>query len=313
MTSPDLSFLAPARDVSDWRMVLLVAAATDAGVLGALPGSPAELAGRLGLDEHAVMVILEALAQFGVVQAEADGTFAAGPSAPGTDAAATLYHHARSLRQWAQALDGRLRGEPVESQGPQHDPERWIDSLAVHGRHSAPTSIEACLSRLPAAKTVLDLGGGHGEYALELARRGLRVTMQDRSVIIDIAQRRGVLEAAGIELFAGDFFETIAAGPFDVVFCSGVTNTFSSERNLDLYQRVRSCLAPDGWLVIQTSMRDRQPASALFGVQMLVVGNGGDAHPEHLYRQWLAAAGFGPTDVIDIEDGRRTLLFAAVT
>ena len=312
MKSSDLSFLAPPAEVSDWRMVLLVSAADDAGLLQALPGRPDDLAGRLGLDGHAVMVVLEALAQFGVVEVDGDGTFSAGPAAPGPDAAATLYHHARSLRQWSRSLDDCLRGAPVVPSGPPTQPERWLDSLAVGARRSAPASVDACLARLPATATVLDLGGGHGEYALELARRGLSVTMQDRPVMIDIARRRGALEAAGVRLFAGDFFEAVAEGPFDLVFCSGVTNTFSGERNLELYERVRSCLAPDGWLVIQTSMRDRQPAAALFGVQMLVVGNGGDAHPERLYRRWLEAAGYGPADVVDVDGDRRSLLFAPV-
>jgi len=114
-----------------------------------------------------------------------------------------------------------------------------------------------------------------------------------------------------VTLYAGDFFESLAPGPYDLVFCSGVTNTFSGERNTALYERVRSCLAPGGWLVIQTSMRDRQPESALFGVQMLVVGNGGDAHPERRYREWLASAGYGPADVVD-SDGR-SLLFAPLS
>lgn len=80
-----------------------------------------------------------------------------------------------------------------------------------------------------------------------------------------------------------------------------------------LYERVRSCLTPSGRLVIQSLMRDRQAMGALFGVQMLVVGNGGDAHPEALYRDWLARCGYGHVDVVDIEDGRRTVLFATPT
>ncbi|HUR18552.1 MAG TPA: class I SAM-dependent methyltransferase [Acidimicrobiales bacterium] len=309
-TDRDLSFLAPPGELLDWRMVLLAAAAGDTGILQSLPALPGNLAAELGLDEAAVVVVLEALAQFGVVEAGGDGAFAPGPSAPDAEAGASLHHHARSIGQWARALDDRLRGAPVVPGGPPSEPERWIDALAVHARRAAPSSVDACLARLPHAKAVLDLGGGHGEYALEFARRGLSVTLQDRPVMIDIARRRGTLEKAGVELFAGDFFDTVADGPFDIVFCSGVTNTFDAERNVDLYRRVRPIVAPGGCFVIQTSMRDRQPGSVLFGVQMLVVGNGGDAHPETRYRQWLAAAGHGPPDVVDIDGDRRSLLFA---
>lgn len=78
-----------------------------------------------------------------------------------------------------------------------------------------------------------------------------------------------------------------------------------------LYERVRFCLNPSGRLVIHSPIRDRQAMGVLFGVQMLVVGNGGDAHPEALYRDWLARCGYGHVDVVDIEDGRRTVLLVA--
>lgn len=132
--------------------------------------------------------------------------------------------------------------------------------------------------------------------------------------MIEIARERGALEEAGVGLFAGDFFETVADGPFDLVFCSGVTNTFSGERNVALYERVRPSLARGGRLVIQSFMRDRHATAALFGVQMLAVGNGGDAHAEHLYRRWLQTAGYGAPDAVDLDVGgdRRSLLFASV-
>lgn len=312
MNDKDLSFLAPPGQLADWRLVLLVDAADGTGLLGALPGTAGHLAARLDLDPAAVTVVLEALAVFGVVTADADGGYTAGPAAPGPDAGAVLNHHARSLRQWATGITDQLRGTATAPTAVPASPERWLDSMATHARRVAPAAVDACLARAPEAASVLDLGGGHGEYALELARRGLRVTMQDRPVMIDIARSRGTLEAAGVELFAGDFFEVLAEGPFDLVFCAGVTNTFGAERNLALYDRVRSCLAPEGVLVIQSLLRDHHPTAVLFGVQMLSVGNGGDAHPEARYREWLARTGFGPVEAVDLDDGRRTILFAAL-
>lgn len=58
-----------------------------------------------------------------------------------------------------------------------------------------------------------------------------------------------------------------------------------------LYERVRSCRTPSGRLVIQSLMRDCLAMGALFGVQMLVVGNGGDAHQRpSIVIGWRAAA-----------------------
>lgn len=305
---PDLSFLAPPGSVLDWRLVLLHDAAEAAGLLEALPGWPPDLAARLGLPGQAVAVVLAGLALFGVVEADGDGSFSRGPAAPGPDDAAVLSHHARSLRHCASGLSEALTG-PDAAARPQ-PVGRWLDALAVYARKAAPSAVDACLAHAPAAASVLDLGGGHGVYSLEFARRGLAVTMQDRAETIDIVHDRGVLEAAGVQLFSGDLFEALPAGPFDLVFCAGVTNGLGPEGNVALARRVRSCLAPDGHLVIQSFMPDRHPPAALFGVQMLLVGGGADAHPEWRHRQWLAAAGYGRVEAVDIEGGRRALLFA---
>ena len=111
--------------------------------------------------------------------------------------------------------------------------------------------VDACLRRFPRARRVLDLGGGHGEQSLEFARRGLRPTMQDRPEVVEIAERRGQLGNAGVELFAGDFFTTLPPGPFDLVICGLTTNMYDGARNRDLYRRPRPITAPAGGLAIE--------------------------------------------------------------
>ncbi len=107
--------------------------------------------------------------------------------------------------------------------------------------------VDACLRRFPRARRVLDLGGGHGEQSLEFARRGLRPTMQDRPEVVEIAERRGQLGNAGVELFAGDLFTTLPPGPFDLVICGLTTNMYDGARNRDLYRRPRPITAPGAW------------------------------------------------------------------
>lgn len=308
----DYSFLAEPSGVADWRMVLLADAADQAGLIDALPGTATGLADRLDLDAHAVDVLLEALSVFGVVARDHEGRYDLGPQALGADALATISHHARVIGRWAGTIGPRVRGEVPMSDGPPVDRSRWLDALGVNGRRQAPEVVDTCLQRVPDAQTVLDLGGCHGEYALEFARRGLKATMQDRPTMIDIVRRRGTLEAAGIELFAGDFFESTPGGPFDLVFCSGVTNTFGPDRNRALYRNVHRMLSPTGSFVISTSVQGQHSAGKLFAVQMLCTGNGGGTHPETDYRSWLSESGFGPVETVHLDGGRRTLLFAPV-
>lgn len=306
----DWSFMADPGAVADWRLVLLSDAAAGSGLLDALPGTPDHLASSLGLDPHATRVVLDALVVFGLVGRGPDGTYVAGATHLDADARAALYHHARVIGQWSRAVGARLRGEEVAGGGPPQDPARWLDALAVGGRRQAPATVDACLVRCPEAKTVLDLGGCHGEYALEFARRGLEVTMQDRPVMIDVVTERGVLDNAGVRLFAGDFFEVMAPGPFDLIFCSGVTNTFGAVRNRALYDQVATVLAPGGTFVIRTSLQGDNATADLFSVQMLSTGGGGGSHPEADYREWLGDAGFGNLDIVRAESGMRTMMFA---
>lgn len=305
-----LSFLADPGSVADWRLVVLYAAAADAGLVERLPGSAEELAAPTGLDPRAVAVVLEALAAWGVVQRAPDGRWAPGPAAPGEDEAAVIRHHAGSLRLWAGQVDQRLRGAPPEPGGPRRRLDVWLDALAVNARSSAPGAVDACLARVPHAARALDLGGGHGEYGLELARRGLAVTMQDRPEVVELARRRGRLEAAGVDLFAADFFEALPPGPFDLVLCAGVTYTYGAGANRELFHRARPVVAPAGALAVHTFLGGGHPLSAVFAVQMLMATSDGGTHREEDYRQWLGAAGYGPVETVALARPPESLVLA---
>lgn len=308
---PDRSFLAPPDAPADWRMMLAYEAAASAGVLDELPGTAEEMAARRGLDARAVRVACDVLAEWDVVDRGTDGRYTLGPDAPDDDLSALYRHHARSIRLWAAALDDRLRGAPP----PQREPpsadqrDRWYEALAAFARPAADAVVDACLQRFPAAQRVLDLGGGHGEHAQAFARRGLAATLQDREEAVDRARRRG-LERCGVELFVGDFFDRLAPGTFDIVFCAAVTDTYDGPRNMALYRQARSVLAPDGGMAVLAFVRGRDPAVAMFAVQMLSVASGGDTHSEDDYRSWLEASGFGDVGVVDL-DGPQSLVCAS--
>ncbi len=301
-TWEERTFLAPPGEVGDWRLALLYDAAVDTGLLSGLPAQPSELASRLGLDGRAVRVVLEALANWDVVDAGEGGSYVLGSGAPDADAAAVVRHHGRAVRLWSGRIDDRLHGVVGAGVGP--DPkqvELMLDALTVNGRESAPGAVDACLARVPDARTVLDVGGGHGEYAAEFARRGLRAVMQDRPGVVELARRTGRLAAAGVELFAGDFFESLPVGPFDLVFCAGVTYTYDAKHNLELYRRLKPLLAPVGVLALHTFLRGTDPLASIFAVQMLMATGVADTHGEDDYREWLSGAGYQSVEVKRLE------------
>lgn len=306
----DLTFLAPPGAVADWRMVLLCDAAISTGVFDKLPGTAEDVAGRAGLAPEALRVVLDALVTLEVVQQGADGSYSVGPAAPEPAAMPSVRHHARALRRWATGIEAQLRGEATSSEIT--DPETFHDALSRNAQKVAPGVVDVVLQRFPDARSVLDLGGLHGEYSLEFTRRGLKATMQDMPAMIDVARRRGRLEPAGVQLYAGSFFDTVPDGPFDLAFCSGITHTFGPEQNLMLYRNLRRIVAPGGGVAVVTFLRGRDPMSALFAVQMLLNDNGGDTHTEEEYRAWLTDAGFTVDEgVLDLtQQGARSVLFA---
>ncbi|MDQ3569662.1 MAG: class I SAM-dependent methyltransferase [Actinomycetota bacterium] len=311
MATSDFSFITVPERIDDWRKLLLYEAASEAGVLASLPAAAAEVADLLGLDGHATRVVLDALAVWQVVEAR-DGRYQLGPGAPAEGEAAVFRHHARSIQRWSVELHDRLHGRPREDQrGRRMQLDLWLDALATNARTLAGPVADACLDHFPSAHRLLDLGGGHGEYALEFARRGLDVTMQDRPEVVEIAQRRGRLGAAGVQLFAGDLFETFPDRRFDVVLCAGLTHTYGQEPNQDLFQRVRAITSADGGVAIVTFLRDHDPMVAVFAVQMLLAASGADTHAVEDYDHWLDQAGFSSPEVIDIGERPQALLLAA--
>lgn len=310
---PELSFLAQPGEVADWRMVLLYDVAAGAGLFEAMPGTPAEVASLRGLDQHAVRVVLEALAAWRIVERDASGRYAPGAAAPDADMAPLFRHHARSLRLWTTGIEEHLHGvTPADVAGPTSaGVEGWMAALAAYARPAAAAVVDACLTRFPHARTVLDLGGGHGEHALAFAARGLRVTMQDRPQMIDLARSSGRLEDAGVELFEGDFFETLPEMPFDVVFSSAVSETYDRRRNADLQSRLRAATTPTGGIALLVFMRGRNDVSPVFAVQMLSVGRGGDTYGEVDYRDWLEGAGLGDVEVVDVPGRSQSLVLAS--
>jgi SAM-dependent methyltransferase len=75
---------------------------------------------------------------------------------------------------------------------------------------------------LPPGARVLDVPCGHGRHALELARKGYRVTGVDGSPeLLGAAERRAAREAVAVELHFRDMRDLPWSGEFDAAFCAG--------------------------------------------------------------------------------------------
>jgi SAM-dependent methyltransferase len=295
-----LTALAPPGALTDWRLVVVWEAAVSTGLVDALPGTTQEVAARTGLDADAVRVAATLLAAWGLVSASDRHGWQLGPRVLTDAQSRALAQQGVWIRRWSTLTGPRLRDRSAQEPEATCAPSTatGLRLLAEASARSIQPVVDACLRAAPAARRVLDLGGGHGEYSLEFARRGLAVTLQDLPGAVGLL--RDDERFAGVSLHAESFFDGVAPGPFDLVLCCTVTNMFGAQAGRELVRRIRPQLAPGGVLALVTYMRDRGPVGAAFGVQMLVATPEGDAHSSAEHRAWVDEAGLVAARVEDL-------------
>lgn len=106
--------------------------------------------------------------------------------------------------------------------------DEWGRLDAPEGAREITRALEILADQLAPGARVLDLGGGPGRYAIELARRGHRVVLADLSPeLLDGARRRvaaaglpgveslDVVDATDLARYADESFDAVVAfGPF---------------------------------------------------------------------------------------------------
>lgn len=300
--------LAPPGSVIDWRLAVAVNAANQVDLWSELPATVDQIAEAKDLVPESIRSVAELLSVWGLVTLDESGVMSLGPRELSDDERLAVGNHGVWIHRWSSMIVPRMKDraapEPETLCRPGTRP--GLQALAKASAKSIVPVVEKCLKAAPEARRVLDLGGGHGEYSLEFARRGLSVTMQDLPQVIELAQEDD--RFADIDLFAASVFDDIAPGPFDLVLCSTMTNMFSVEQNQHILRDVRSVVADGGCVAINSYMRDRHATGAIFGVQMLVATESGDAHGSDDYLRWLDEAGFGHCAVEDVVDPPLTVV-----
>lgn len=90
-------------------------------------------------------------------------------------------------------------------------------------RYASPDLVRAIESGQLPGKTVLETGCGTGSDAIELARRGYKVTAIDMvEKAVAMARERAAQAGVSIDFRAGDVLKADLGGPYDVVYDRGV-------------------------------------------------------------------------------------------
>ncbi|MBI4653716.1 MAG: methyltransferase domain-containing protein [Nitrospirae bacterium] len=177
--------------------------------------------------------------------------------------------------------------------------------LGMHNLASLKVKNVIKIIGLKGVKTALDLGGGPGTYSIEMAKKGVSVTLFDRPETVKIAKRvinnapRPPLKLrggeGGVNFIQGDFlYDDIGKG-YDLIFASQILHSNSEKDNLHLLKKCNEALNKGGRIVIQefyvSEDRTHPVHSTLFSVNMLVNTEEGKCYSPDEMKNWLSKTG----------------------
>jgi len=145
-------------------------------------------------------------------------------------------------------------------------PEQW--RIYQDGMRSIASGRAAELARRlpvsPGATRLLDIGGSHGLYSIELCRLhpALTSTIMELPGAIDRASEIAAREGLGdrVKFRVGNALtEELGDASFDVVMINNLVHHFSPEQNAALAKRVARALAPGGVYLISDFLRASSP------------------------------------------------------
>lgn len=218
----------------------------------------------------------------------------------------------RHWADWVRLLESVRSGLPIDHDIPDSPDYRRQFTWAMH--HRTLEIAPAIADQIPLArsKTLLDLGGGPGTYAMAFLANNpmLRATVCDREAALEVAKEIAGTQKAGRRLsyLPLDFLKETIPGSYDVIWYSNVLHIYSPEENRAIFRRAWAALRPGGRFIIQDAfLHDRDglyPAEAsLFAVSMLLFTEGGDTYSVSETAKWLKDAGFVAVKSLPIRKG----------
>jgi ubiquinone/menaquinone biosynthesis C-methylase UbiE len=308
--------------------------AKDLGVIDSLQGgakTTTELADELGLEGDALEALLDLLVSTRYLRRKGSshrltsGTRKWLTSESSNDMSSFLRWWDRLvLPYWGTHLgrivDGTVEGHLYEWVSGQ--PDGW--AIAQEGFEAAARLVMPAFTRafpMPGGDAqLLDAGGGHGLYSIELCRKNPRL----RAVVYDspeaLGRARDNIVASGLEnrvrVRPGDLTTDDLEGPFDAVLLANVIHGFAAQTNVDILNKVHGALASGGRVVILDQFK-RAPGrlgralDSVLQVGYRAIGEGRTYDPDTV-KSWLETAGFQDVDHTGLRSAPGNGLISAV-
>ncbi|MFH1139281.1 MAG: methyltransferase [Pseudomonadota bacterium] len=307
MTAPPTpeKVLGLARGFMESRIFLTAAELDLFSLLADQPRTAAEAAAQAGGSLRAMTYLLDALSALGLLQKAKEKYQTPPDLAPWLKADSPqtvlpmVLHMAGLWKTWSELTERVKNNAPL--------PHRKRDETQLKAFIGAMHVVAAPLADLivgrldlSGIKTVLDVGGGSGAYAMAFlkAAPGIRVTLFDLPEVLELAAERlgqaGLLDR--VDLVRGNFYHDNLPPGRDLALLSAIIHQNSPEQNLDLFRKAHDALKPGGRIVIRDHVmapdRVSPKSGAVFAINMLVNTSGGGTFTFEEIEGWLKEAGF---------------------
>lgn len=307
--------------VSAYRLPRLLLAAVELDLfttVGTQRWTVGQLAKALSVSERGLAILCRNLAMAGLLNKKGESYRNSRLGATALNARHPAYRKdylhlvARHWTDWTRLPESIRSGRPLDHEKPEAPEYRREFTWAMHYRtlETAP-KIAAQLS-LKRAKTLLDLGGGPGTYAMAFLSKnpGLRATVCDRLAALEVAKEIAATHKAGARLsyLPLDIMNDEIPGAYDVIWYSNVLHIYSPEENQAVFRRALTALRPGGRLIIQDAfLHDHEglvpEEASLFAATMLLFTERGNTYRAAETAAWLKAAGFARVRSLRMKQG----------
>ena len=213
---------------------------------------------------------------------------------------------------WSGLTNAVRTGMPIEKDS-SDDPEyRRSFTWAMHQRSLQAAKQVTAQLNLKRAKSLLDVGGGPGTYALEFLKRNpkLQAGIWDRGPALEVAKiiAKPLRHGKRLSYYPGDLFTSIVPGTFDVMWVSNVLHIFSPKENKILFRKLKRALNSGGRILIQdTFLMDKANFDSvetnLFAVTMLLYTSTGNTYSAKEVQRWLKDCGFENPRCLQMKEG----------
>jgi SAM-dependent methyltransferase len=286
-------------------------------ILDGVALSSEEVAGLRLTNPRGTVILLDALSALGLLEKVGnkyvDTPFTAGKlskMSPGYLGHIIMHHH-HLVSGWARLDEAVTTGGPIR-ESVSHGDDDIVRESFLMGMFNLASQLAPGIARsviLSGRRTLLDLGGGPGTYAIHfcIANPELSAVVYDLPTTRSFAERTiARFDLSGrISFTSGDYNLDPVPSGFDVAWLSHVLHADGPEACSALLRKAVSALEPDGILMVQEFILDDARNGplfpTLFSLNMLIGTYAGQSYSEKELVVMMKEAGLSDVHRLTLE------------